>query len=389
MTRHLRSRRLILAGGVLTTAIAMVVWSSTRDTPEPVDPAETPKAEEKGELLGNDKRVVTDEERAELLSRAQVWRRPETTVGRASFADDNLRELSCKFKIDQLGGTTPKFNCELETGEEIRIKYGNGPEALTETAATRLLRALGFGADHVTLVRQLRCYGCPKEPFSVMKAVELTRAEPVYGKVVNYDSYEEFEWVALERKLDARPIQTDKLEGWSFFELDTVQSSKGGAPRAHIDGLRIMAVLLAHWDNKSENQRIVCLDREWPDDASCARPFLLLQDVGASFGPTKMDLEAWARVPLWDDRASCTVSMRSLPFEGATFGQATITETGRQFIGGMLAEFSNEQLTALFTGARFGEKRGLTTPVTPVAEWVRIFKQKVQAITDGPACPQR
>jgi hypothetical protein len=379
----------MLAGAILTTAAMIMVWSSTRNTPEPADPPETSKAQETGEPLWNDKRVVTDEERAELLSRAQVWRRPETALGRASFADDNVKELSCKFRIDQLGGTTPKFDCELETGEEIRIKYGNGPEALTETAATRLLRALGFGADHVTLVRKLRCYGCPKEPFSVMKAVEIARAEPVFEKVVDYDSYEQFEWVSLERKMDARPIQTDKLEGWSFFELDTVQPSKGGAPRAHIDGLRVMAVFLAHWDNKSENQRIVCLDREWADHAPCARPFLLLQDVGASFGPAKMDLEAWARVPLWDDRASCTVSMRNLPFEGATFGQATITESGRQFIGGMLAQLSDEQLTALFTGARFGEKRGLVMPVTPVAEWVRVFKQKVQSITDGPACPLR
>jgi hypothetical protein len=387
---HLSRTRLVVVAAGLAAVIAGVWWTGTLwDQPESVKSAPSADREAENTALGKDKRVVTDDERAELLQRAQIWRQPETPISRAAFGGDNLGELSCKFKIDDLGGTTPKFDCELETGEEVRIKYGNGPEALAETAATRLLRALGFGADHVTLVQKLRCYGCPKEPFSVMKAVEITRAEPVFERVVNYDSHEDFAWVALERKMNARPIQTEKLEGWSFFELDTVQTNRGGAPRAHIDGLRLTAVLLAHWDNKSENQRIVCLSQDWPDDESCARPFLLLQDVGATFGPTKMDLDAWEQVPMWEDRASCTVSLRTLPFDGATFGHAVISEAGRQFIGGLLTQLSDDQLTSLFTSARFGEKRGVLMTVTPVAEWVRVFKQKVRAITDGPACPQR
>ena len=356
--------------------------------PEPDEPAQTSSRGVQNTPLSTDKRVVTDEERADLLQRAQIWRKPETPISRAAFDGHNLAELSCKFKIDELGGTTPKFDCELESGEEVRIKYGNGPEALAETAATRLLRALGFGADHVTLVRKLRCYGCPKEPFSVMKAVEITRSDPVFQRLVNYDSYEEFEWVALERKMNARPVETKKLEGWSFFELDTVQTDRGGAPRAHVDGLRLMAVLLAHWDNKSENQRLVCLSQDWPEDMPCERPFLLLQDVGATFGPTKLDLDAWTQVPMWEDRASCMISMKNLPFEGATFGHAAISEAGRQFIGGLLAQLSEEQVTALFANARFAEKRGMVMPVAPVAEWVRVFMQKVRAVTDGPACPE-
>jgi hypothetical protein len=388
---HLSRTRLVVVGAVLTAVLVAIWLTGTMREDRPGTAAPTEAAERRSDTkpLRTDKRVVTDEQRADVLRRATVWRAPRTPVGRAALDGDNLGELSCKFAIDDVGGTSPKFDCELENGEEVRIKYGNGPEALAETAATRLLRALGFGADEVTLVQRLRCYGCPKEPFSVLKAVEITRAEPLFERVVNYDSYEEFEWVALERKMDARPIQTDKLEGWSFFELDAVMADQGGAPRAHIDGLRMMAVLLAHWDNKSENQRIVCLSRDWPEEQPCPTPFLLLQDVGASFGPTKMDFDAWAQVPVWQDRATCTVSMSTLPFEGATFGRATITESGRQFIGGLLTQLSDQQLTALFTKARFGEPRGMMMTVTPVAEWVRVFKQKVKAITDGPACPER
>ena len=171
-----------------------------------------------------------------------------------------------------------------------------------------------------------------------------------------------------------------------MFELDTVDERRGGAPRAHVDALRLIAVLLAHWDNKSENQRLVCLDKDSEGDA-CARPFLLLQDVGATFGPTKMDLDAWQKVPMWGDRAACTVTMKQLPFDGATFGTATITERGRRFAADLLSQLSDAQLTELFESARFSEKRGLFSPVYAVADWVRAFRVKAKAISDGPPCP--
>lgn len=337
--------------------------------------------------LREDKREVSSAERAELLSRAQIWKAPKPAVARASLAGETLEEVTCRFKVSELGGTTPKFDCELPDGEEIRVKYGNGPEVPAEAAATRLLEALGFAADRIQLVRRLRCYGCPEEPFSTMRAVDVTHAETLYKSLVNYNDYEDFSWVAVERKFEARPVETDALEGWSFFELDTVDPQRGGAPRVHVDALRLIAVLLAHWDNKSENQRLVCASRHWPEKASCAEPWLLLQDVGATFGPSKLDLEAWKEVPTWDNRSTCTVSMRTLPFDGATFGQAAITEPGRRFAAGLLAQLSDAQLTDLFTHARFGEKRGLFTPTHPVAAWVQTFKAKVRAISEGPSCP--
>ena len=139
-----------------------------------------------------------------------------------------------------------------------------------------------------------------------MKAVEVTRAEPLYKRVVDYNDYEDFEWVALERKFDARPIETERLEGWAFFELDAVDPAKGGAPRAHVDALRLMAVLLAHWDNKSENQRLVCLGREWPEGARA-------QALPGAAGRRR---HVWTErrwistrgrsAAIWEDRASCT-----------------------------------------------------------------------------------
>jgi hypothetical protein len=182
-------------------------------------------------------------------------------------------------------------------------------------------------------------------------------------------------------------VETAALEGWSFFELDRIDPRQGGAPRAHVDALRLIAVLLAHWDNKSENQRLVCLSPKWADGTPCPEPFVLLQDVGATFGPTKLDLDAWQQAPIWENRAACIVSMRTMPFEGATFGQATITDAGRRFTAGLLSQLTDTQLADLFAHARFAEKRGLFTPAHPISAWVTTFKAKTRAISEGPACP--
>jgi len=85
------------------------------------------------------------------------------------------------------------------------------------------------------------------------------------------------------------------------------------------DALRLMAVLLAHWDNKDDNQRLVCLSQIAPTGTRCDEPFLLLQDVGATFGPNKLDLEEWEHAPVWHDRATCMLSMQQLPYHGGTF----------------------------------------------------------------------
>jgi hypothetical protein len=335
---------------------------------------------------------VSPEERIDALSRAAVWQPPRVPVSQARFDGDprQPKQIACTFLITELGGTAPKFDCRLESGERIRIKYGRSPEIPSEVASARLLHALGFGADDVMLVEQVRCYGCPAEPFLTMKGLGIAGAEELYSKVQDTKDFKDFEWAAVERRHYGRPIETEDLEGWAFFELDLIDPTKGGAPRAHVDALRLLAVLMAHWDNKSENQRLVCLsERDWPDGGRCSRPFAMLQDVGAAFGPRKIDLPEWERVPMWDDRAACKTSMDRLPYHGATFKPVKISEAGRQHLASLLGQLSDAQIEALFRGARFDQSKGLVGfRTTPIPDWVRVFKGKIREIIDGPRCPQ-
>jgi hypothetical protein len=302
----------------------------------------------------------------------------------------NPKEITCTFEITQLGGTAPKFDCKSESGERLRIKYGSSPEVLSEVASAKLLHALGFGADNVIIVEKVRCYGCPAEPFVTMKTLGFANAQKLYEKVMDPKDYKDFEWAAVERRHHGRAIETEEVEGWAFFELDLIDSKKGGAPRAHVDALRLLAVMLSHWDNKSENQRLMCLsENDWPEGGECSKPFAMLQDIGSAWGPRKVDLPEWEKAPMWADRASCTISMDALPYHGATFTPVKITEAGRTHLGGLLSQLSDQQIEDLFTSARFDHPTGMFGKHSaPIAEWVRVFKAKVNQITDGPSCPQ-
>jgi hypothetical protein len=370
-------------------AIAAAVWFGVRPV-RSSEPKPAPVASATGTWppRAAETRVVSSQERLDAITRAQLWHEPTSGTGRSRLPPQVvIDELSCRFVLKRLSGTTPKFNCLLDTGEEVRIKYGKGAEIPAEAAATRLLRALGFGADEITLVRRLRCYGCPLEPFTTSAAVQTVRAGGVYEHVLDYDDVHDYEWVALERKYDGWPIETATAEGWAFPELDRVDAAKGGAPRAHVDALRLVAVFLAHWDNKADNQRLVCDALDWPGGRPCAAPLMLLQDLGATFGPRKINLRRWRASTIWADRTRCVITMRHLPYSGATFQDARVSEEGRQLAAQLLARLTNDDIAELFHGARFDQRRGLFSDVRPVAAWVDAFQARVRVISEGPPCP--
>jgi hypothetical protein len=90
--------------------------------------------------------------------------------------------------------------------------------------------------------------------------------------------------VAVERKLKGDGVEAGGEKGWAFYELAKIDPARGGASRAEVDALRLMAVFLNHWDNKGPNQRLVC---EGDQPAPCAHPLAMMQDVGSDFGPRK------------------------------------------------------------------------------------------------------
>jgi hypothetical protein len=300
---------------------------------------------------------------------------------------DPGQTLECRYVNKAVSATTAKFDCRLPNEDVIKVKYGWSPEKSAEVAASRLLAALGFGTDYMTMVSRVRCIGCPWFPFEMRKVAQAFFAAPLVDLVTLDNRAREFAWVSVERKFGGREIEVGPHEGWDWSELATIDASKGGATRAEIDALRLMVVFLSHWDNKATNQRLVCEDGEGGKDATapCRRPFLVLQDLGATFGPGKVKHEAWAPTPIWTDKARCVVSLETMPYRGGHFTPIQISEEGRKLLAGKLTQFSEAQIRALFEAARFPDPE--TGDVGDVTAWVRTFQDKVRQIADRAECP--
>lgn len=327
---------------------------------------------------------------AAIVGRAEVWKPTRVRSmnlrtgppGPGAFKPNEL--VHCKYVQREMGGNTPKFACILPNGDEVRVKYGrdNG-EVFAEVAATRLLWALGFGADRVYPVR-VACTGCPPmdDESSDPRTVR-TRTR--------------FEYAAIERRMPGREIDGPDGSGWSWDELNAVSPRAGSQALAHRDALTLLAVMIQHTDSKRQQQRLVCQGAPRARaDAACARPFLFISDVGKTFGkanifnrdkPGSVNLEAWARTPVWAGDTGCTANLpKSLT---GTLENPTISEQGRRFLAGLLVQLSDKQLYDLFDVARFPDREGSpdATRRDEVRAWVNAFKQKVQEVA-GRACVQ-
>ncbi len=323
-------------------------------------------------LLSRSKVFVTDAADIASLDLARSPRDPKPI--------DPQTAVACAYKPDGITGTTTKFDCELQDGTEVKVKYGSLPEPRAEIAATRLLAALGFATDHVSWVNRLTCEGCNISPYRVGRLAEYYYAKP-FVDWLSKPLTTTFEGVSIERKFAARSVNLVSMHGWSFAELDLVDESKGGATRAEVDALRLMAVFLAHWDNKPPNQRLVCLDSATGDsaDPKCERPLLMLQDVGATFGPTKMRIEKWKASPIWADATSCRVDFTTMPYHGDGFPARTISEGGRALLASRMGQLTERQVSDLFLGAHFPD----------AVDWVPVFMRKVAEIANRSCAPQK
>ena len=281
--------------------------------------------------------------------------------------------VNCDY-IEETQTGTPKFDCAISPDDKIRVKYGeeNG-EIYSEVAASRLLWALGFGADRVYPVKVV-CNGCPADPMKNHKKAEGTR---------------EFAAAVVERKFPGDDIELHKDSGWAWVELTFVDQTSGGAPLAQRDALKLLAAMIQHTDNKPQQQRIMCLDKVHglsPEkDGTCTHPFMMINDLGKTFGTSSMfnsdkksavNLEAWSATPMWKDKDACVAHLsKSLT---GSLEHPKISEDGRKFLSGLLSQLSDEQLRDMFEVARFTKR-----DQGSVDDWVRVFKQKRDEIANA------
>ncbi|HEY7285608.1 MAG TPA: hypothetical protein VH497_09205 [Vicinamibacterales bacterium] len=334
---------------------------------------------------------LTTPEREAAIARAQLWTKTDVAAmdlragpqGPGAFAPGQT--VVCDYVDETAGGHSPKFTCAIGGHDKVKVKFGrdNG-EPFAEVAASRLLWALGFGADHEYPVRVV-CRGCPGQLLGF----------------ANDPAEMLFEFAAIERKQTGHEIEGPEGRGWAWFELDWVDPSAGGATRAERDALKLLAVVLQHTDNKRDQQRIVCLDRAARRESreTCRHTFMLINDLGETFGhagtlnlnaTASVNLAAWEQTPVWAKSEGC---VGNLPQSwSGTLNNPRITEEGRTFLASLLTQLTDRQLLDLFEVARFSSRthdgKAPDYDASPAA-WVRAFKSKVDQITGRSCAPAK
>ena len=383
---------------------------------------------------------TTEAERRQIVARSQVWD-AEQHDRLASLTPAQIKDglqgdesftfnqaVTCRFVEPTLknvvGGMTPKFLCGGATTEqpcpectvrqkELKVKYGDtpsaNPEIYAEVMGTRLMWLLGFKADNDYPVR-VTCLNCPKDPWGVYKSfrdqtgsldkdkpADVERAKQIAASLGGSRSTRTYANAVIEIKFAGSKIKVDNINcsgdreasdarcgGFSWNETGQISESAGGAPRAQVDALRLLAAFMTHGDNKPGNQRLVCPDDKKNPDGTCSKPFAMIQDIGAGFGSKggflglgyrKADIGAWSGQALWDDINQCRAKLSSIH----ELKNPVVSDEGRAFLAKLMdpAILTNDKVAAIFEASRVVEKGDSFNghPAT-VADWVAAFNRK-------------
>jgi hypothetical protein len=174
------------------------------------------------------------------------WRAPEDIEQRnlllGAGGDEMKPDVSRLTFIEQkTGGFSTKYRVKDAKGNEWIAKVGK--EAQTDTAANRLLWALGYETEIAYLIPKAK----------------------IEGKG-------EFENVRLE----ARPANIKRSGNW-MWENNPFMSTP------EFKGLKILMVMINNWDMKDDNNEILAMRGDTTGEGELR---YIISDLGASFGKT-------------------------------------------------------------------------------------------------------
>ena len=185
-------------------------------------------------------------EKKELTGKPVMWKEPADLESRnlllGAGGDQMKPDITKVTFIEQkTGGYSTKYRVRDAKGNEWVAKIGK--EAQTDTAANRLLWALGYETEVAYLIPKLK----------------------IEGKG-------DFENVRLE----ARPAEIKRAGNW-MWENNPFMT----APEFR--GLKILMVMLNNWDMKDDNNEILAMRGDTTGEGELR---YIISDLGATFGKT-------------------------------------------------------------------------------------------------------
>ncbi len=250
----------------------------------------------------------------------------------------------------ETGGYSTKYRVKDASGREWVAKLGK--EAQSETAATRLMWAVGYTSDINYLVPSVRIEGLNKTFKNV--------------------------------RFSARPDGVKRIDGWKWADNPFI-----GKPE--FKGLKVMMVLLNNWDIKDTNNKILVLH----NDGGETELRYFVADLGGTFGkvyempkifrifvfkPDRNNPNAYAKTHMIDKVKDGRIRFhfsfkRSDLFKDITVGDA-------EWIAGRLSQLSDRQIEDAFRAANYRSEeilkltQGLHERIKELVELPNVLSQK-------------
>ncbi|HEV2884868.1 MAG TPA: hypothetical protein VGW36_08420 [Pyrinomonadaceae bacterium] len=257
-----------------------------------------------------------DKEKKVYTGPAVLWRAPDDIESRnllvGAGGEAMKPDLSrVTFVEVKTGGWSTKYRVKDGKGNEWVAKLSK--EAQPETAANRLLWAIGYETEIAHLVPELE----------------------IQGKGTHKNV-----------KLEARPNDVKRAGYWLWADNPFV-----GKPE--FQGLKIMMVLINNWDMKDDNNAILAVK----GDTASERRFIV-SDLGATFGKTGGFISRSRNKPEDYIKADFVKAVRGNHVDFSYGGKngklfEGITVQDAKWLAGWLGRLSDEQIKDAFRASNY------------------------------------
>jgi hypothetical protein len=255
---------------------------------------------------------------------------------------------------DEQTGYSVKYHVKDGAGKTWVVKVGN--EARPETAAARLVWALGYPTEIHYLVP------CVHIPGAAKPRKDVPRCEG--------DGF-------ADARFEARPEDVQRLDIWSW-------KSHPLADTKEFKGLVVLMALLNNWDLKDENNRIISVK-----GAEGQNEFqYIISDLGATFGKTGGGITHSRNEP---QNYAKSEFIKGVEGDRVRFGYSgksqflfdSITVEDARWVASLLVRLTDQQIEDAFRAANFKPDE-----VQVLARTVRSRINELVRITNvGPAAP--
>lgn len=257
-----------------------------------------------------------------------MWKEPTDLEARDLFAGngDTKPDLSqVTFVKEDTVGYSPKFRVRDGAGRIWVAKMGS--EAQPETAAARLMWAVGYLPEVNYLIPCVQIQGAPKVSNSRIKRCE----NDGFANV----------------KFEARPENVKRVDIWKWNENPFSGTRE-------FQGLVVMMSLLNNWDLKDENNKILY----FPGENGGGELQYIISDLGATFGKTGSFLSHTRNKPedFIKTKFVKAVERGKVRFDfngkhSELFDNVTIEQA--KWIGNLLGRLSDKQISDAFRAANY------------------------------------